>query len=249
MKEEELLAMLRREIREERSKLEDWERVARGELDGSEVEALATDPESQAMLAACKPLGEDAAVRIEARIERVRHPQVRAITSATKPRLRFVSIARIAAPLAAAAAVVFALRLNSGNGESLPAYGVSASGGSALVRGESNVAVDRITVAGAPDERFELVARPATARSKPNAMHAYAFVMQDAIARPLAASVEIAEGGSIRVQGPVASLGAANEVRLVISDHPLDAPSAVTAASHADSSDHARVLRVTIERR
>ncbi len=269
---EELLAMLRDQVRQDRSKLEEWERVARGEVDRTEIEALANDPASQAMLAACTPLGDDAAARIEARIERERSVappkaqaeveaaggKVIALVRAAKTRPSpFVRVARIAGPLAAAAAVVLALRMNAREDGALPAYAITAGGGAALVRGESQ-AGDRLTIMGAPDETFDIVVRPATAVSKGTNVHGYAFVMASDVAhaRALAARIEIAPGGSIRLQGQVESLGAADEIRVVVSAHPLDARAALAVATANATANgapvnagSARVLRIALDRR
>lgn len=260
MTDDELLALLGERERAERTRAAAWESVARGTATADAVTALSAE-DGAAMASAAAPFGPDAEDRILARIAEARSgrsgdavPKIAPVVdlaAARSKRLR--RIATIVGPLAAAAAAVFALRMGSPpqEGDAIPAYAFSVSGGSAGVRGE-HADRDRIVIHGSADETFEIVARPATA--SPQRPAAQGFVWKSgAPARSLAAagaSLEVAESGAIRIRGSAAALGDATELRVVVSDAALaiDAAEAMVSSDVPSPRSGARVLRVSITR-
>lgn len=259
MSEEDIVGRTFALAREEAADDGAWEAVARGDA-SPEVRAelerrAAADAEVAAILEASAPLGDDAAERIAARIERDRPEEAEVVPlAAVKARAAQArsgaTIARraavLVAPLALAAALVLYVTAGPGGGAALPEYTVAAAGEQAM-RGPSEAAAV-LRLGASPDARFEIVARPATAAADP--VVAYAFAMGEGEPSPVEARIDVAQGGAVRVAGAARALAGAREVRLVVG-----APDAIgrfdgalARATSGDGDARVRVLRIAIVR-
>jgi hypothetical protein len=175
----------------------------------------AKDPALGLALEAFRPLGDDHAARIAAKLVAARPATVAAASEvAHEPAPRasnVVSIARrrpsllarsvpiVGALAVAAAAVVYFVRPSA---SPLPPYELIVGGGDRALRGgdADPVAVPRL----ARDSRFELLLRPASATSEP--IEVRAFLVRDGIARPWQVTAEVSADGAARIQGRVDAL-------------------------------------------
>lgn len=273
MKEDEVLAQVRDHVRAERADDAALEAVARGEAGTEVVAALEAraggDEEAAALLAASRPLGDDVIARIAKNAAPApasaparapapasapasasapaRAPAPASAPAKVVPLTR--RVARFAAPLALAAAVVLYLGLRepSPSGALLPAYSVVA-GGPKEMRGADD-ASSTLVLRGGPDAEFELLARPATTTSK---VVAYVFAIGEGEPNPVDAKIEIAPEGAVRVRGRARALEGAREVRIVLgtaTDSITRYEDALTRARSGASDAKVRVLVVPISRR
>lgn len=200
-------------------------------------EERAGDAELEAQ-AAEAPLGDAFVARVTARVAPERPVVV------AWPR----RIAKVAAPLALAAAVVlFVATRGGGAGPELPGYGITASGEQAM-RGSAEPSA-RLRVGHGAASRFEIVARPETAVGDANVV-AWVFAIEGGEAQPVDARVDVSKEGAVRVSGDARVLGSANEVRIVVgtpeSVATFDAALELAKAGRGDA--RARVLAVAVDR-
>jgi len=224
-----------------------WERLARGELSPSEDarlrERAAGDPELAALYEAYRPLDGAARQQIAARVEAGLRPSRGAV---------WRRAALIAAPLAAAAAVLLVVSVRMRQPAQplalIPQYALALSGG------------DRATRSGTPDDsgpvelhrgsHLEIVLRPATAVSHPVTVRA--FLLQGADARPWDVAMERSADGAVRIAGQADALLAgvpAGSWDLVFTVGPEGTaapdPGDVTRATHGYGPAHAWQLLAT----
>lgn len=209
-----------------------WDRLARGELAPAEEaqlrERAAVDPEIARLYEAFRPLDDAAKQRIAERVA----------AGLGQPRVALVwrRAAFIAGPLAAAAVVVLALRLQrqAGPAALLPEYALDVSGGDRATR--SGNAVENGPVELHRASRLELVLRPATTVQQPVAVHA--FLVQGSDVRPWAVPMERSPDGAVRVAGEAGTL-------LAVPPGSWDLVFTVSAESAAapDPDDVARAVR------
>jgi hypothetical protein len=201
MTDDEWLAALARAARAQRAEAAPWERLASGELVGTEADTLRADalatPEGARKLAAFSPLGAD----VEARIaERLAGPAATAPSPARRrSRARWVPFVAGGA-LAAAAAVALAVRTRPET--ELPAYAVSLVTAARDVRGVAPEADDVVDLH--PETRFELVARPVRPTAVPVAGRA--AIVHAGSARVWSVPVEASAEGAVRVAGNAGAL-------------------------------------------
>jgi hypothetical protein len=224
-----------------------WERLARGELSPSEDallrERAAGDPQVAALYEAYCPLDGAVRKRIAARVEAGLRPS-------RGPVWRRVAL--IAAPLAAAAAVLLVVSVRMRQPAEplalIPQYALALSGG------------DRATRSGAPDDsgpvelhrgsNLEIVLRPSTAVSHPVMVRA--FLLQGAEARPWDVPMDRSADGAVRIAGQAGALlaGAAPgswDLVFTVGPEGSATPDAadVARAAHGDGGAHAWQLLVT----
>lgn len=168
-------------------------------------------------------------------------------------RSRFGRAFALAGSLAAAAAVVLALRSWGDRLASapspiaeMPAYVLDVMGGDRLERGAPEATAED-AVRLAPGSRLSIVLRPATAITDPIA--ARGFFVRDGRAEAWSPSFEFASGGAVRIAGTREALfgGAPDgdyEIVLVVG-RPADLPATIDAAeaSARDGSRSVQVLR------
>lgn len=266
------LSRIGKHVREDQQDDAALERLARGErAASSSLEAGAHDAELAAIVAAAQPLdpavvdriaaslgpapARPAATRADATAAEGAPPSapVPAATARSPRRLGLVRrIGPYVGPLALAAAVLlyFVGRGSSGpEAPRLPVYAVSATGEQAMRGAEPAPAGEARLRVGAPNGRFEIVARPAS--SVEGKVVGYPFAIVDGEPSPLDGKVEVAPTGVVRITGASRGLRGATEVRLVVG-----APEAIgkfddaTARAKSGQGDaHVVVLRVPVEPR
>lgn len=245
MKDEEVLALLGRSVREEQAHDTALVDVARGARAPASVGEEPREEDVRAMAEASRPLGEAFEAKVAARA-------VAALAPAEQPRPRSLAlrrVARYAGPLALAAAVLVYVGARRGpDGEpTLPDYAVTARGDQTM-RGDEPVRDARLRVAG-DASTFEIVLRPAVVAS--GRIEAWVFTVAEPAGEPapLAADVEVSPQGAVRIRGRGAALANARDVRVVLA--PEGAAKLAAAASRARSgtSDaRVRVVVVPVER-
>jgi hypothetical protein len=180
-----------------------WDDLAHGDLDPEEEAALRAlaeeDPEIGARVEAFRPLGDDFAAKVAARIAAERGPA--APVSSPARRRGALRLAWIAAPLAAAAAI--ALALLPRDGDALPAYELALRGGDREVRGSEPLEPAHEVPTFSREAHLELVLSPATRVE--HAVDAAVYVLTPE-PRRLEAPIERAESGALRIRGAAGAL-------------------------------------------
>ncbi len=201
MNDEDLLQALGEVARDEAGEPFDarWDAMAADELsdeDRAALEALAAgDPELADAPEAFAPLDDAAKERITDSILLVLEQE-----KAPAPVLKFPTrrVLLVAAPLAAAAALLFMLLPR---GADLPAYGLDASKGEMSVRGSGPAAEVPIYKQGT---RLDLILRPAT--KVQGGAQLRTFVKQAGAVRDWNIPHEVAPGGAFRIAGAAETL-------------------------------------------
>lgn len=187
MNDEELLRAVAAHARREEDdpKLAVLDRLARGEpVDERELAGI-----DHAVVAMFRPLDASAEQRIADRI--------------APPKLAAVRPLRVWAPiLAAAAAVLLFFVWPRRSPDALPAYALELSGNVSELRGDPKVVEGSATLNRAAN--LQMVLRPERAVGKPIAVRA--ALVRAGVVRPWAPPIQIAEGGAVRIEGPVKSL-------------------------------------------
>lgn len=158
-------------------------------------------------------LGPDAEARIASRLTPLLAKPPATVT-ALHPRRHRRVVAFGACVLAIAAAAMLTVRFRASD-MALPAYEVAVVGGEQTSRGVAvPAAVAKIKVR--PGGEYRVVLRPVT--RSPIAVESRAFVSQNGRVRPFAGTVDVAEGGSVRIVATPTEIAqlAPGEARLVI---------------------------------
>lgn len=187
MNDEELLRAVGAHARREDDdpKLAALDRLARGEP-VNERELAGIEPEVVAMF---RPLDGSAEQRIADRI--------------APPKLATVRPLRIWVPvLAAAAAVLLFFAWPRRSPDALPRYALELSGNVSELRGDPKVVEGSATVHRGAN--LQLVLRPERAVERPIVVRA--ALVRAGVARPWTPPTQIAEGGAVRIEGPVKAL-------------------------------------------
>jgi hypothetical protein len=207
MEADDLLGQLGRHVRDDDASVDPiWERLARGELSAREDEELraraAADPEIAALYEAYRPLSSDVTARLAERATAALSTPGRAPERGRVLPWRRVVLA-VAAPLAAAAALVLVLhRPVEPPASPLPAYALAVTGGDRATRSSEASAQDAIDLhAGS---HLEIVLRPSTAVDGSIAVKA--FLVQGDLARPWPVPMDRSSDGAVRVSGTAGAL-------------------------------------------
>lgn len=202
-----------------------------GAVAREEDEALADDPRARELLA---PL--DASFREEL-----------AAKLGAKPPAKVVPLWRRFAPAAlgiAAAAALAIFALSRGSAPDVPEYAMTVTGGDKDVRSAHAPSTLKLS----PGSRFEVLLRPAHPTSE---VATRAFLVQNGVARPWDAPLEVSPAGAIRVAGETSKLFAAGPgeygvLLLVGAPRKVDVDLAAAAQIWATGLAGAQVHRVQV---
>lgn len=209
--DEALLGRLAATLREEEEALDPrLDALCAGTLSAADRAALeadaAKDPALAAALTAFQPLGDahvsavtDRIVGLAPATPATPRPVAPVLPIARRRRAPMIAIVPVLGALAVAAAA--ALYVGRAGSPTLPGYELVVSGDRELRGGDA--APEAVTKL-APDSRFELLLRPASAITAPIELRA--FLVRDGAARAWSVAPEVSAEGAVRIQGRVDAL-------------------------------------------
>lgn len=232
--DDKLLKALGRIAAEDARHAEKWERVVTGDATKDELARLEADGEAKELLAASRPLDEAARDRIAESLAAKMAPRRRAARA-------WGTTGVIAGGLALAAGLAFLVTRPSPN--ALPGYTIDPVGPSSM-RAPAPSAGTCVLRAD-PDGTYELVVRPERELRGEVQAAVYAFDGRDS--HNVAADVEIAPSGSIRITGRRATLIGAASLTVVIARPQGFARNGAYRALHGETSEEWQTVGCRVE--